>query len=358
MLINWDYLNIFKEPPLMLMAVARHAFTRWANRSDAELLVNTCLIGEFAASAPALAEYLAKQTHPVDLLVSPPLKTLAERMHGVRHVYVARSVFARANEHAPDTAPVGPYRTVRILRISHHAYQVLHAVETARLETSFMHLVRYGLQLAWGIVVGATPRSWREINFFMLGSVPKHLGVEHIFDFTPEDRGLVRALPALNEPGPAVFLHTSATWEGNRWPPERWVELIKRLHHSGIRCIFVGAAREQADYEHIARQLNFPTHSLIGTLDLKQLVLALQTPGIFIGVDSGPRNVAHLADMRSITLLGPGPHMYTPEDARDIVLDHSGGRGLYQRFFNKTKNRFIDRISVDEVYEAYTKLSH
>src|SRR6185436_8374098 len=100
----------------------------------------------------------------------------------------------------------------------------------------------------------------------------------------------------------------------------------------------------------------FPSHVLAGELSWIDLVLLFRLADYFIGVDSGPRNIAHMTDLPSITLLGPGPHMYTPPNPRDVVLDRSGGRGFLERFFPSKTNRYIDRISVDDVVKAFRHL--
>jgi ADP-heptose:LPS heptosyltransferase len=114
---------------------------------------------------------------------------------------------------------------------------------------------------------------------------------------------------------------------------------------------------DTTDYESIAASLPFKMYSLIDAADWLALVLAFRLGDYFIGIDSGPRNLAHLADLPSITLLGPGPHMYTPPNPRDIILDHSNGRGLYQRFFHKKKSCFIDKITPTEVVDAFKELT-
>ena len=357
--INFDYLNIFKEPPLMCAALVRQFFKRKESANGRALVVNTSLIGEFAASLPALREFIA--AHPgkeVDLLVSPPLKLLAERIHGVHHVYTAKSVFDRAAEEHPQHSPVsGSYEHVVVMRISPDSYRTLAAVVTKHLKTSLLPMTAYGLHMGWRLLVGKTPKSWREVNFEMLGSAPKDIPFEEIFDFTDEDYAqLQKEVPLAALPN-KLIIHTGASWVTNRWSNNNWVELLRTLHPLGYEIIFVGSNRDKADYDFIASQLDFPIHSQIEQMSLVQLVLLLRKSQYFIGVDSGPRNFAHVCDLPSITLLGPGPHMYTPPNPRDITLDRSGGRGLYQRFVGKKNNLFINRITPQDVADAFARLS-
>ena len=357
--VNFDYLQIFKEPPLMCAALVRHFFKRKGSANGRVLVVNTSLIGEFAASLPALREFVA--AHPnkqVDLLVSPPLKPLAERIRGVHQVYTARSVFDRAAEEHPQHSPVsGAYEKAVVMRISPDSYRTLARVATKHLKTSLQPMTAYGIHMGWRLLIGKTPKSWREVNFAMFNSPAKDIPFEDIFNFTDADYAqLQKEVPLAALPN-KLIIHTGASWVTNRWSNDKWAELLRKLHPLGYEFIFVGSNRDKADYDYIASQLEFPVHSLIGDISLVQLVLLLRKSQYFIGVDSGPRNFAHVCDLPSITLLGPGPHMYTPPNPRDIVLDRSGGRGLYQRFFSKNAGLFIDRITPQDVTDAFARLS-
>ncbi|MCX6787647.1 MAG: glycosyltransferase family 9 protein [Candidatus Kaiserbacteria bacterium] len=359
MRINFDYLNIFKEPVLFGALMVRRALRRkMTTTSDAILIVNTCLIGEFAASAQALHEFIRAHegATSIDLLVSPPLKSLAQHVQGVRTVYIAKSVFARTAEHSHDTKQqFGSYKKIIVMRISPDAYRMLGAIETVEMRTSLPHLVTYGIHLAWNLLLGETPRSWREVSFDMLNKAPRNIPFDELFSIPSTEYARIRALPALQTVQKKVIVHTGSSWSMNHWDADNWVELIKKLHALGdFRFIFVGAQKDKADYRYISSRLSLQTYSLIGQIDLLDLTLVLRTSDYFIGVDSGPRNLAHLVGLPSITLLGPGPHMFTPHNPHDIVLDRSEGRGLYQRFFyQREQNRFIERITPQNVYGAF-----
>ena len=356
--VNFDYLNIFKEPPLMAALLVRHFFKRGGLAGGRVLVVNTSLIGEFAASLPALHEFIKKNSGTmVDLMVSPPLKPLAERVCGVHKVYTAKSVFARAAEEHPEGAPpANAYEKIIVMRISPSSYRALGAIKTASLKTSLSAMTAYGLHMGWRLLVGKTPKSWREVNFGMFGYAPKDVLFEDIFDFSDADyEQLKKEVPLATLPN-KLIIHTGASWVTNQWPAERWAETLKLLRPLGYEFIFVGSARDKADFDFISSKLDFPVHSLIGQISLVQLVLLLRKSQYFIGVDSGPRNFAHLVDLPSITLLGPGPHMYTPPNPRDITLDRSGGRGLYQRFISKKGCLFINRITPKDVVDAFARL--
>ncbi len=76
----------------------------------------------------------------------------------------------------------------------------------------------------------------------------------------------------------------------------------------------------------------------------------------FIGIDSGPRNMAHLADLRSITLLGPAPKNFMPVNIADVVIDKFTCRCKSLFYFHKVSA--IHKISADEVVEGFKGLLH
>ena len=357
--VNLDYLNLYQEIPLFCALTVGSLFRRKAlQKTGNVLIVNTCLIGEFAASVPAIRDCILRSGgSTVDLMVAPPLKSLAERIRGVRRVYTARSLYGRSSDTAHHTASAfEPYDTIFVMRISADVYRLVRTMAAGKIRTGLRAYSGYALHLWGSLLLRRRPKQWRELNFEMLGGVPRWLSFDELFECTPEDTAGVAALDALRTSEKKVVIHTGASWPMKHWSTDRWAALLDKIRQSGeYRFIFVGGREDAADYAAIAAQLEFPVHSLIGQIDLLQLMLALRASDYFIGVDSGPANLARLAELRSLTLYGPGPHMYLPFDPRDIALDKSRGRGLYQMFFS-TKHGFIDRITVDEVYDAFEKL--
>lgn len=361
MKINFDYLNVFREPFFFMVFTIRHALIRKhvSDDSHAILIVDTCLIGDFAASLPALSQYIARNhDRPIDLLVSPPLKPLAECVRGIRKVYTVRSIFNRAIENTEENQDLPKaYDTVLVLRMSLDAYRLLTEVTINQLKTGAAQYIRYGLHLAWYLLIGQTPRSWREVNFAMVNETPRTVQFNNLFSIPNLFSKRIQEFPVLATEQKKICIHTGASWHMNHWPIERWVTLLKKLHaHDDYRFIFVGAGKDAEDYNQISARLPFTTYSLINKINLVELLLVLQSSDYFIGTDSGPRNVAHLAELPSIVLLGPGPHMFTPPNPHDIVLDHSKGRGLFERFVASNTARYINRITPDEVYEAFIRL--
>jgi ADP-heptose:LPS heptosyltransferase len=83
---------------------------------------------------------------------------------------------------------------------------------------------------------------------------------------------------------------------------------------------------------------------------------AMRMADYFIGIDSGPRNMAHLADLRSISLFGPGIRDFMPLSRKDIVIDKSNP--MATSLFHYSRESSMKKISAEEVFEAFRKISH
>ncbi|MFA6502927.1 MAG: glycosyltransferase family 9 protein [Candidatus Paceibacterota bacterium] len=357
--INYEYLNLYQEIPLLLaLSVERLFRTKPRETGHATLIVNTCLIGEFAASLPAVRDYILRQGgHEVDLLVSPPLKSLAERVRGVRKVYVARSLYGRRNEDDSGSAQQFPaYDTIFVMRISTDAFRHIRGISARVVRTGLREYSRYALHLWWSLILRRLPMQWRELNFNMLGGEMRDIPFDDLFQCTESDLASVASLEELKTSEKKIIIHTGAGWVMKHWERDKWVALLGRIQAlGGVRFIFVGGDDDAEEAAAIASHLGFPTYSLVGKISLLQLLLVLRQSDYFIGTDSGPRNMAHLADTRSVTILGPGPHFYMPWDSRDIAIDKTRGRGVIQMFLS-AEHGFTHEITVEEVYDAFIQL--
>ena len=102
--INLDYFSLWKEVCLFWLLVINKAKYKTDQKSDKILIVVPCLIGEFGASLHAISDFIQKnKDKTIDIVVSPPLKSLAEKIIGIRKVFIAKSVFKRKLENFEQT---------------------------------------------------------------------------------------------------------------------------------------------------------------------------------------------------------------------------------------------------------------
>jgi ADP-heptose:LPS heptosyltransferase len=356
MSVNYAEFTIVKEIPPMLKLRCRRTNKNVSARTKLMLVIDTGLIGDCIATLPALSVFLAEHKTKADLIVSPAILPLAKRLHGVRSVFSAKSAYNRKIEGSMENAELEKeYDTLVVLRISPQAYAMIRGIRYRKLVSYdkeyfkfFGHLVKNN------VLLGKPVKQWRDINFAILGLKPRHVSAEQIFDFTKDER---IALPGTNKN--KLLIHTGSGWRGKLWPNKNWITLLQKIHDgeknrlSACDIIFIGAtAEEQASYQEISGKFPFKTYSLIGKADLKTLFLIMRSADHFIGVDSGPRNLAHIADLRSVTLLGPGGKDFLPENKNDIWIDKSSPRATGILSFGDD----MEKITPDEVHDAFLRL--
>lgn len=313
------YVPVVRELPALLRLQTLKP--RTVASPQTALIVNCCLIGDFIVSLPAITEFIREHSSAqIDLLVSPSIAPLARKLRGVRRVYAAVSVFRRDTETGDADQRLGPsYDQVVVLRLSEPARRLLAGTSYRAIRTYLVPFLRHGLQLA--IQPSARVKQLTEFNFEVFGKFgrrERHLCADEIFDFTN--------VPAVDAPaGRAVLVHTGSGTRLHLWPIDKWVALLESLYRLGdISIVFVGGAEgEQRIFEEISLRLSFPIQSVIRRYDLLELLMLMRVSRLFVGIDSGPRHLAHLVDLPSVSLLGPGPKSFEPLNRNATIIDET-----------------------------------
>jgi len=352
---NFEYFSMWREVLVFLFAELLKTEVR-ENKNGRILIVNPCLIGEFVASIPAIHDFIKRNyDKKIDLLVTPRTKEIAEKMIGVHKIFVTKSAYIGRAEVEIDykEQKFDSYEKIIFLRISEIAYATTFNIRGSEISTSFSGMSQYALHLAKSLIIGKTPRSWRSMNFEILGGREKNFIFEEIFDFKKGDYKKLESFDFLKNKTKKIIIHVGTKWSMKRWNKDKWVELLEKINKLGhFTFIFIGSDDDIEDHNYISSKLSFKTESLIKKISLAELLLVLKDADYFIGIDSGPSNMAHLVNLRSITIYGPGPHMYMPFHPDDIVFDKTSGRGLFQLLF-RVKNSYINKVAVNEVYDAF-----
>jgi ADP-heptose:LPS heptosyltransferase len=357
---NHEYFRMFKEVPLMirLRLAGRHG--RILKEARSILIVNNGLIGEFVASLPAVRHLLDQTAADVDLIVSPLLEPLARGMLGIRAVYSSRSVYRRDTEgQSVRPGSFRHYDCVVVLQLSRDTYKALKDVSYKRIKLALWEYLKYLAHVSRHLAEKAGLKQLEEVLFEVL-EVQRTRKVEFgdVFRFFSADYQKAASFSFLEEAaGKKIIIHTGSGWKIKLWRNERWAELIKAIHASGnFKFVFVGGTdKEAADFQEISRQLPFAVYSLVKKMDTRELALVMKHSACFIGVDSGPRHIAHLLGLPSVCLLGPGPKIYEPRDRNAVVIDRSECRCT--NLFCYKSERCMDRIGVDDVLTGFAALA-
>ena len=132
---------------------------------------------------------------------------------------------------------------------------------------------------------------------------------------------------------PPVIIHTGSGGIQKCWPVDRYNTLADRLHHEGIRSLFLQGPAE------LERGAGSHSEVTLSPPDLPALAGLLGEARLFIGNDSGPGHIAAAVDAPTLTLFGPtDANVWRPRGALARHLCAPGGD--------------LNRLSVDRVLEA------
>lgn len=326
------------------------------------LVVAPCILGDCLSYLPAIQAFAEINQTPFDIVVSPDFLSLAERIKGVRRIFLASSSYARASEKQCPLAQGIPqsYDRMLVLRLSPDALTLINHIRCPHIISSDAALLRYVMHLAKCSILKRPVMQSREVMYeaLNLNGVSRSRHLYELFDVNG-DCSPALAAETLHAGGEKnVLVHTGSGWAVKQWSDEHWVELINKINAAGsFRFLFIGRGEEELrTFERIQQTLDFTIYSLINKASLWELFLIMRESDFFIGIDSGPRNLAHYANLRSVTLLNPAAvKNFMPLDDRDLVVEKPNR--FPANIVNTESGSSLERISVDEVFAAFQKLS-
>jgi ADP-heptose:LPS heptosyltransferase len=186
----------------------------------------------------------------------------------------------------------------------------------------------------------------------MGGSVEDKMPEVH---FSNEDKEIVEKLLQeikMDENGIAgkgrwVVLHPFAGARSKEWPICNFQSLIDRLKDEGRAVLLVGSKNDRGVFEN--------TTDLKGRVTLPQLACLIKAAGMFIGLDSGPANIAAALNVPSVIICSGTnvPQLWIPAGSNvRFVYKDTGCKPCGDNACPKEKHECMDGISVDEVITA------
>lgn len=120
---------------------------------------------------------------------------------------------------------------------------------------------------------------------------------------------LINQIPRLIESKiktPFIIIHPGAGWFHRRWSTEKWVNLALELKRKyEVRISFIGAKSEKPILDEISGMLNDKEIEYKIT-NFRELIRYLKSCNLYIGLDSGPMNLAVCLGKPVLALFGPG----------------------------------------------------
>ncbi len=103
-----------------------------------------------------------------------------------------------------------------------------------------------------------------------------------------------------------ICLAVAAPYETRCYPPEHWIQLIKKIGQVYENPVIVLGSKTEAQYcQGIVSQAKANIHNLAGTLSLEQTAACIARCRLFIGNDGGLIHIASAFNRPVIQLFGP-----------------------------------------------------
>ncbi|MBS1486332.1 MAG: glycosyltransferase family 9 protein [Bacteroidetes bacterium] len=116
-----------------------------------------------------------------------------------------------------------------------------------------------------------------------------------------------KLLPAAGKLSNSTVIHIGGGWKYRLWSEQKWAELINYLQNKNNDPIFViGGSGESEALKRIEVQTAKTGQVKFMTTSLSEMVSLIGSCSLFVGLDSGPMNIASCLNIKTIALFGPG----------------------------------------------------
>lgn len=239
---------------------------------------------------------------------SRPEYEMAERL---RHLQFDAAVIFTVYSQSPLPSAFLCYLADIPLRLAHcheNPYQLLtHWVKDPEPENFVRHEVRRQLDLV--ATVGCS-------------SVDERMSLRVPQSASCRVQDILQKL-GVDQERPWVIIHLGATAPSRRYPPEGFASVARRLFlDMGIQVIFTGTEPEQELVEEIQTATGVPSHSLVGCLNLSELVGLVAITPVLIANNTGPVHIAAAVGTPVVDLYALTNPQHTPWAVPHRVLFH------------------------------------
>ncbi len=141
-----------------------------------------------------------------------------------------------------------------------------------------------------------------------------------------------------------------STYPSKAWPLDRFIELAGRISGGlGIRPVIMWGPGEEELAKRIAREV--PGAIVPPATGVAEAGALIGRMKVLVGIDSGPKHVAVLLGVPTVTLFGPtDPRIWDPVNSLHRVIWKGLDCAEGCRDKECEPNRCMDMISVDEVF--------
>jgi lipopolysaccharide heptosyltransferase II len=128
---------------------------------------------------------------------------------------------------------------------------------------------------------------------------------------------------AIGERQPWILLHPGASAPSRRYPPDKWIAVIRALAERGVGALVLsGSGEELALIEQIRAGCGVAVHTLGGRLDLGQLGAAIRLASVMVSNNTGPAHMAAAIGTPLVDLYALTNPQHTPWQVEHRLLFH------------------------------------
>jgi ADP-heptose:LPS heptosyltransferase len=191
------------------------------------------------------------------------------------------------------------------------------------------------------------------------------------FQPSPSEVADINALLHRENPGiasaPLILLNPNASdlLPLRRWPPQRYVELARRLleRYPDLFIAFTGAPAEAAPNNRLAGDIGSSrVVSLAGKTTLRQVLVLYTRSEILVTNDSGPAHFASMTPIHVVTLFGPEtPALFSARSSNATALWAGIACSPCVNAYNNRQsvchnNLCMQAITVEDVFKKVTRI--
>ncbi len=150
----------------------------------------------------------------------------------------------------------------------------------------------------------------------------------------------------------AVVVHPFAGAKAKEWSGENFQKLIDRLRSDGRNVFLVGSRDDGGAFENVI--------DLRGKISLPQLSYLVKSAGSFIGLDSGPANIAAALNVPSVIICSGTnvPQLWIPNSSNvKFVCKDVECKPCGLKMCRKEKHECMDSITVEEVFKKFKEIA-
>lgn len=164
---------------------------------------------------------------------------------------------------------------------------------------------------------------------------------------------LLRPLCGLAMTKKAIVIHPFAGTQAKEWAFDNFQKLINLLKENNYYILLVGSKDDRGIFENVI--------DLRGKINLPQLACLIKTVGFFIGLDSGPANIAAAQGVPSVIICSGAniPQLWIPKNPNvKFIYRDTECKPCGLKICMKEKHECMESISVDDVYNKFKEIAN